>query len=93
MSYDFDSDDHSPPVMTNYVPQPHDLETIVTLIHLSAIFLTNAPGDQFTYQQLLDQFKELAGDDFIYNDIDVQIVFNNMGKSFKRQPDQHFSMR
>lgn len=94
MPYDFEgSTDRSPPHMTDYVPPPHDLETIVVLLQLSAIWLTHKPGDQFTYHQLLEQFKELAGEDFIYSDIDVQIVFDNMGKYFKSESNKHFSMK
>ncbi len=94
MSYDFeDSDDRSPPVITDYKPQPHDLEAIITLLELAAIFLTNAPGDQFTYEQLLAQARELAGDDFVLEDADAKIVFDNLGSVFKKEDKGHFSLK
>jgi hypothetical protein len=94
MSYDFeDGDDRSAPVVTDYKPQPHDLETIVTLLELAAIFLTNAPGDQFTYQQLIAQARDLAGNDFVLEDVDAEIVFNNLGKVFQKEANQHYSLK
>jgi hypothetical protein len=93
MSYDFDGLDYSPPIVTNYIPQPHDLETIVTLLELAAIFLTPTPGTLFTYQQLLEQARELAGDDFVVEDLDAELVFDNMGYVFKKEADKHFSMK
>lgn len=94
MSYDFeDCNDQSPPVMNSYVPQPHDLETIVMLLELAAIMLTNAPGDQFTYEQLLLQARELAGEDFVLEDADAEIVFSNLSSIFRKEANKHFSLK
>lgn len=94
MSYDFDDNtDHTAPVVTNYIPQPHDLEAIVTLLELAAIYLTPAPGTQFTYPQLLAQARELAGTDFVLEDIDAQIVFDNLSSVFKKEGKGFFSLK
>lgn len=93
MSYDFDDNaDHSPPIATNYIPPPHDLETIVVLFEVAAIMLTPTTGAQFTYQQLLKQTRGLAGN-FVLEDIDAEIVFANMGFLFKKEVNKHFSMK
>lgn len=94
MSYDFeDSDDRSPPVITDYKPQPHDLETIVMLLELAAIWLTNVPGDQFTYEQLLAQARDLAGDAFVLEDTDAKIVFDNLTSVFGKEPKGFFRLK
>lgn len=94
MVYDFDGvADHSPPIMTNYKPQPHDLETIVMLLELAAIFLTDAPGVQFTYDQLLIQARDLAGNDFVLEDTDAKIVFDNLRSVFRKEDNGHYSLK
>lgn len=93
VSYDFDDNDRSPPKVADYKPQPHDLEFIVTLIQLAAIYLTNQPGDLFSYQQLFDQAKELSDDDFELEEADFKIVFDNSGKFIKKESGGLFSLK
>lgn len=95
MVYDFDDyEDRSPPkVTTDYKPNPKDLEFISIMIDLAAIFLTSAPGDKFTYQQLLDQITELCGDDVILDEKDIKIVFDNMKAHFKKEPKGFYSLK
>ena len=71
--------------MQDYIPQPRDLEYVVTLMQLAAIYLTNAPSDRFTYQQLFDQAKELAGDEFKLEEVDFKIVFDNYPSLFIKE--------
>jgi hypothetical protein len=92
MSYDFDDvADHSAPIMTNYKPQPHDLETIVVLLQLAAISLTPTPGTLFSYQELLIQARQLAGD-FVLEDTDAKIVFQGLS-CFKKEKKKLFSLK
>lgn len=93
MSYDFEDEDHTPPIMTNYKPQPHDLETIVMLLELAAIQLTPSSGTKFTYQELLAEARVLAGDDFVLEDEDAKIVFDNLGSVFKKEGNDYFSLK
>jgi hypothetical protein len=93
MSYDFDdSTDRSPPPITDYVANPKDLETIVVMLQLAAIFLTPSAGTIFTIQQLLDQVRELGGDDLVIEEKDIMIVLP--GCSFlRKEKNGSFSMK
>ena len=53
---------------------PKDLETIVTLMELAAIYLTSKPEDSFTEAQLLSQMHELASPEIKLDDVDIRIV-------------------
>lgn len=94
MSYDFDDcKDRSPPEVEGYVPVPHDLEYICVLMQLATIYLTNQAGDTFTYQQLFNQAKELAGDEFALEEVDFKIVFNNYSSLLKKEKGGLLSMK
>jgi len=83
MSYDFDGTDHSPPQAADpsYVPRPDDLEVIVTLLDIAAIYLTPEPHAEFTFQELLAQANEIG--DLTLDERDVRIVLPFM-KSLKK---------
>jgi hypothetical protein len=92
MSYDFEGDDRSPPKVTDYVPDKHDLEVIVTCLELAAIFLTPSDGSTFTYDELLAQAKDLGGKEFDLDERDVRIVLPFM-KTIKKLPGRHLCMK
>lgn len=63
--------------MTTTTYHPSDLEAIVTLLEISAIYLTPSPGARFTFDQLLAQAREIGGDELPLDEADVRIVVNN----------------
>jgi hypothetical protein len=93
MSYDFEDGYQYIAPVVDYKPQPHDLEAIVMFLQSAAIWLTNAANDQFTYPQLLAQARELAGDDFVLEDIDAKIVFDGLSSVFRKHPKGLFSLK
>jgi hypothetical protein len=79
MSHDFDADavmDRKPPTVTAYVPLPKDLESIVALLEVSALYLTHEPGATFTFDQLLDQARVIGGDSIVIDKSDAEIVLD-----------------
>ena len=80
MSYDFEgASDRKAPKVSTAKPQANDLEAIVMLLELAAIYLTPEPGTQFTYAQLLAQARELGGNEIGIDEKDVQIVLGKAG--------------
>ena len=80
MSYDFETaTDRKPPKVADYVPQKHDLETVVILLQLAAIELTPTAGTEFTLEELLDTARSLSGDDVVIDETDVKIVLGKAG--------------
>lgn len=82
MSYDFETVTDrraAPATTTDYVPQPKDLEAIVTLLHLAAIELTPTPGAQFTIEELIATACDLGGDEMVIDAADVKIVLGKPG--------------
>jgi len=57
-----------------FIPQPHDLEQITILLTLGAIHLTNAPEDEFTFEELMAAAREYAAGEFELEEADVRIV-------------------
>jgi hypothetical protein len=93
MVYDFEGlDDHSPPKITDYKADPKDLETIVTMLQLAAIFLTPTTGTIFTLQQLLDQVRQLCGKDLLIEEKDIMIVLAN-SSFLKKLSGQRFILK
>jgi hypothetical protein len=93
MSYDFDGlEDKSPPKVTDFKPDPKDLETIVTMLQLAAIWLTPTAGTIFTLSQLLDQIRQLCGDELIIDEKDIMIVLAN-SSFLKKEPGKRFSLK
>ena len=76
-----------------YVPIPHDLEYIVTLIQLATIYLTPGPGTLFTYEQLFNQAKELAGEEFPLEETDFKIVLVNYPSLLRKEKGGFYSMK
>lgn len=58
---------------------PTDLEGIVTMLEIAAIYLTPAPGSWFTVEQLLAEAKTIGGDEYVIDEADARIVIANAG--------------
>lgn len=83
MSYDFESDDHSPPQLAPMQQmRGDDLEAIVLLLELGAIELSPSAGATFSFDELLAQANEIGGDVRL-EERDVRIVLPYM-KTIKR---------
>jgi hypothetical protein len=94
MAYDFETvTDRRAPAgsAASYVPQPKDLEAIVTLLHLAAIDLTPTPGSTFTVDELVAKARELGGDEVVIEEADVRIVLGKPG--FLKRSGNKFQMK
>ena len=79
MSYDFEGCKDKSPPMRNHIPmQGNDLEAIVMLLELAAIYLTDSPDTEFTEEQLIAQAKEIGGKGIVLKDNDARIVLSGM---------------
>ena len=74
-----------------FVPQPHDLEQITVLLALGAIYLTNAPGDEFTFEELLASAREASCGTFELEEADVRIV--GISWLCKKMPNGKYRMK
>lgn len=93
MSYDFDNCiNRDPPIVTDYVGDPKDLEVIVTLLQLAAIFLTPNPGVTFTFEQLFSEAKDIGGNEISLDEKDVKIVLVNF-PFFKKEKGGLYSLK
>jgi len=63
-----------------------DLESIVTLLELAAIYLTTAPGVAFSFEALLDQARQIGGDDIEIRESDARIVLKKASFLKKQGP-------
>jgi hypothetical protein len=80
MSYDLDLLDTEVLPAPSYAPYRHDdLEAIVTLLELAAIYLTPDPDSSFTQRELIDKARELGGDEIIPDEVDLKIVLGKAG--------------
>ena len=79
MVYDFEEvAPHGPPVVTSaHSPDPKDLEAIVTLMQLAAIWLTPSPDATFSEGELLAQMRELGDEEVRVADADARIVLQH----------------
>jgi hypothetical protein len=78
MAYDFDGvEAWQRPTVSAPMLDQRDLEGIVTLLQLAAIFLTPMPESTFTAKQLIEQAKELGGDEFSILEKDAEIVLKH----------------
>jgi hypothetical protein len=85
MSYDFDSaSDRDPPRVSTPPMHSTDLEAIVTLLDLAAIYLTPSPNTLFSFEALLAQAREISGPDLVLAERDVRIVLPFMKTIRKR---------
>jgi hypothetical protein len=77
MSYDFDAAlDQGSPTVATPTPQPHDLEGIMMLLELAAIYLTPAPETEFTLDDLLREAKAIGGEEVELDEADAMIVLD-----------------
>jgi len=81
-----------PPQVTTPPMRGDDLEAIVVLLELAAIYLTPSPGTLFTKEQLFAQMHEIGGDEIKVNEQDAAIVLRHM-KSLKRHAGNRLSLR
>jgi hypothetical protein len=78
MSYDVESGER---VCMPSVPSadPRDLEALVMLLELAALYLTDSPDSTFTATQLLDEARKIAGEDLAFDENDMRIALANAG--------------
>lgn len=80
MSYDFDTaTDLLPPPISTVPSDRKDLEMIVTLLELAAIYLTTSPGSLFTTDELITEARKLGGDEIGLDEGDIKIVLGKAG--------------
>lgn len=80
MSYDYDDAEGSSPFTSSITPSdPQDLEAIMTLLEISAVFLTDSPESVFTAHDLVAKAKDIAGDEVPLRVEDVNIVLGKAG--------------
>jgi hypothetical protein len=58
---------------------PRDLEAIVMLLELGAIYLTQGPDSTFTTDELLAEARRIGGDEIVLDEKDVRIVLGKAG--------------
>lgn len=71
---------------------PKDLEVIVTMLEIAAIYLTPEVGSRFTREALFAQANEIAGPKLQLDERDLRIVLPFM-KSLQRHPGRLYSLR
>lgn len=77
MSYDFDlAPDRFPPAMGIQPTRGDDLETIVTLLQLAAIFLTSESDTTFTAEDLFREACSIGSGEISLDTRDIQIVLD-----------------
>jgi hypothetical protein len=74
MSYDIEPGWELSPCAAEPPADGSDLEVIVTMLELAAIYLTNTPGDQFTFDELLDKANSIDPEHITIADRDARIV-------------------
>ena len=85
MSYDFEEAPNSkPPIVTTFVPQPTDLEAIVTLLEVAAICLSPTTDAEFTLEQLLAEVHGMSPP--VIDDKDIMIVLPGLKTIVKVAP-------
>lgn len=93
MPYDFDtSPNQDPPAVSIKPAEPTDLEAIVMLLELAAIYLTPEPDAQFTFEELLQEAQTIGGGEIKLNEDDVKIV---LGKAsfLKKETGRKYRMK
>jgi hypothetical protein len=80
MSYDIETAiDALPPTPNIVTADRRDLEAIVTLLELAAVYLTPTPDATFTVEELLIEAHRLGGDEVRIEVDDVKIVLGKAG--------------
>jgi hypothetical protein len=94
MSYDFDDvKDHSPPVVSDYVPLFNDLEYITMILQLAAIWLTPEPDTVFTVDELLAQAHDLEGEQSFFDDTAAKIVLSSSQYFLEKLPNNQYRLK
>jgi len=70
---------------------PRDLEGIVSVLEIAAIYLTEDPESTFTEAELLAKAHEISGADFPFQDVDARIVLRHA--SFLSRSGERMSLR
>ena len=52
-------------------PEQEILEAIITLLELAALSLTTAPGATFTIEQLIEEARDIVGNDISLRDVNI----------------------
>ena len=60
--------------LQNYRPHSQDLEAIVTLLEVAALSLTTEPEATFTIEDLVDEARDLGGEEVPIQERDLKIV-------------------
>ena len=55
----------------------HDLEAIVTVLELAAIYLTPVPESEFTAEDLFAEARNIGGEELPLEEHDMQIVLDH----------------
>lgn len=75
MSYDVDPNSISP--TREFSPaHPRDLETIVTILELAAIYLTDTPEATVSREEIVAEALRIGGEEVPLDETDVRIVLN-----------------
>jgi hypothetical protein len=77
--------------VSNTPANARDLETILTLLEVAALSLTNVSGATFTHDQLLREARKLGGPGIDLRDEDVGIVLKKQG--FLQRSGKELSLR
>lgn len=93
MVYDFDDcENKEPPIVTNHIADPKSFDCISIMLDLAAIWLTDKPGDTFTFEQLFNQAQELGGEEIVLDEEDVKLVFV-ISPHFQKEKDGLYSLK
>jgi hypothetical protein len=79
-------------VATKSTAHGKDLESIVVLLELAAVYLTTKPGKEFTIDQLIERAKDLGGGEVVIDDADAKIVLDK-ARFLKKLPGKKFVMK
>jgi hypothetical protein len=61
------------------------------LLELGAIYLTDEPDSDFTFDELFSKSREIAGDDFVLEEADVRIVLAS--SSFLKKSEGRYRLK
>ena len=76
-------------LLTNVPPSGKDLGVIVTLLEVAALSLTTAPGTTFTFEQLVQEARDIGGTEIELDERDIAVVLKKasflvkVGKEFR----------
>lgn len=92
MSYDYDVAEQAPAASPITPSSPRDLEAIVVLLELAAIYLTHGPDSTFAAEQLLAEARSIGGEEIPLEETDVQIVLGKAG-FLRKVPGGRFQLK